>query len=387
MIRGAGILWLMILLCCGLAAGCSNQDGGSSEPAPTRPRPTVLVQQLSPADISFEQTFVGHVEGIESVEVRAQVSGILRKRFFRDGEAVQAGQVLFEIEPGPFQAQVDQAASRVTSLKARLDNARRDLDRAVPLAERNSISQRDRDLVQTEYESAKAGLAEAEATLRAARIELDQTRIKAPIGGFASMAEHNEGSLIAAGSPDSLLTTIHNVHKVQIVFSVPDTQVRRIQGFLASERAVMDKTVPARLSIDQNHAYPHNGTMTFGNPVISRETGCMLAKAVFPNPDRTLLPGQVVRIHLSLLTFPAAIAIPEQAVLQGQTGAMVVVVDDAQTASFRPIEILTRVGRQLVVSSGLDGTERIIVEGTGKVGPGMPVNVRENPEPDSRTQG
>lgn len=356
------------------SAGLAEDKEGAP---PERPAPQVLVQRLLARDIPLTRTFVGHVEGLNSAEVRAQVSGILKKRLFRDGESVRAGQVLFEIDAAPYQAVADQAASRVASIRSRLANAKRDLDRAVPLAERKSISQRDRDAVQTEYESAKAGLAEAEAALRSALIDLDLTRVKAPIAGFASMALHTEGSLVTAGSPESLLTTIYSMDSVQVIFSVADAQVRRIKRMVAGGRAVMNTTVPARLTIDAGLDYAHEGTMVFGNPVISRETGCMLAKANFPNPDKELLPGQVVRITLDLLIFKDALAVPEHAVLQGRDGAAVIVVGEGDIASFRPIEVLTRVDRSVLIGSGLEAGERIIVEGVNKVGPGMRVAPRD----------
>jgi membrane fusion protein (multidrug efflux system) len=372
----------MVATLCIFFLGSAGWAEDKEDSPPERPAPLVLVQRLLAQDIPLTKTFVGHVEGLNSAEVRAQVSGILKKRLFRDGESVRAGQVLFEIDAAPYQAVADQAASRVASIRSRLANAKRDLDRAVPLAERKSISQRDRDAVQTEYESAKAGLAEAEAALRSALIDLDLTRVKAPIAGFASMALHTEGSLITAGSPESLLTTIYGMDSVQVIFSVSDAQVRRIKRVVAGGRAVMNTTVPARLTIDAGLDYAHEGTMVFGNPVISRETGCMLAKANFPNPDKELLPGQVVRITLDLLTFKDAIAVPEHAVLQGRDGAAVIVVGDGDIASFRPIEVLTRVDRSVLIGSGLEAGERIIVEGVNKVGPGMRVAPREEADSD-----
>ena len=367
----------MVAMLCIFFLGSAGLAEDKEGAPPERPAPQVLVQRLLAQDIPLTRTFVGHVEGLNSAEVRAQVSGILKKRLFREGESVRAGQVLFEIDAAPYQAVADQAASRVASIRSRLANAKRDLDRAVPLAERKSISQRDRDAVQTEYESAKAGLAEAEAALRSALIDLDLTRVKAPIAGFASMALHTEGSLITAGSPESLLTTIYSMDSVQVIFSVSDAQVRRIKRMVAGGRAVMNTTVPARLIIDAGLDYAHEGTMVFGNPVISRETGCMLAKANFPNPDKELLPGQVVRITLDLLTFKDAIAVPEHAVLQGRDGAAVIVVGEGDIASFRPIEVLTRVDRSVLIGSGLEAGERIIVEGVNKVGPGMRVAPRD----------
>ncbi|GAU08620.1 efflux RND transporter periplasmic adaptor subunit [Desulfoplanes formicivorans] len=379
---------LLGLLLTSLWSCLPENENKTSKKGAIPPAPMVLVDKVTPADIPLQRTFTGHVEGIRSAEVRAQVTGILEKRLYDEGKKVKAGDVLFEIDPSSYQAVVDQAAARVASIRARLARAKRDLDRALPLAERNSISQRDLDAVQTEYESSRAGLAEAEAALRAARINLDLTRVKAPIDGFASMARHNVGSLIQAGSSQSLLTTIHDVDTVQVVFPVSDTQVRRIQGYLADGRAVMNTPISAHLFIDEEHPYPHAGNMVFGNPVISRETGCMIAKASFPNPEKTLLPGQVVRVTLDILTFINALAVPEQAVLQGRDSAMVIVVAPDDTTRFKPIEILARVGRLVLVASGLEGDERIIVEGVRKVGPGMKVNPRmANPADQSGTTG
>jgi len=379
-IPGQWFRTVMIVAACVLSfAGCLNEDAGKAEPdnAPQRQAPSVLVLQVAPRDIVLTPTFVGHVEGLNSAEVHAQVNGILKKRLFQDGQSVRAGQVLFEIDPASYQAKVDQAASRVNSIRARLNNAKRDFDRVVPLAARKSISQRDRDQVQTEYESARAELAEAEAVLRSALIDLDLTRVKAPIAGFASMALRNEGTLVTAGSPESLLTTIYVMDPVNVVFSVSDTQIRNIREYLENGRAILHEPIPARLFIDADREYAHQGKMVLGNPVISRETGCMISKAVFPNPDKTLLPGQVVRINLDFMTFKGAIAVPNHAVLQGREGAAVVVVGDGDITSFRPIEVLARVGRDVLVASGLEPGERIIVEGVNKVGPGMRVAPRE----------
>jgi len=379
-IPGRWFRTVMIVAACVFSfAGCLNEDAGKAKPdnAAQRQAPSVLVQQVAPRDIVLTPTFVGHVEGLNSAEVHAQVNGILKKRLFQDGQSVRAGQVLFEIDPASYQAKVDQAASRVTSIRARLNNAKRDFDRVVPLAARKSISQRDRDQVQTEYESARAELAEAEAVLRFALIDLELTKVKAPIAGFASMALRSEGTLITAGSPESLLTTIYVMDPVHVVFSVSDTQIRKIREYLESGRAVIHEPIPTRLFIDADREYAHQGKMVLGNPVISRETGCMISKAVFPNPDKTLLPGQVVRINLEFLTFKDAIAVPNHAVLQGREGATVVVVGDGDITSFRPIEVLARVGRDVLVASGLDPGERIIVEGVNKVGPGMQVAPRE----------
>jgi membrane fusion protein (multidrug efflux system) len=380
MIPGRWFRTIMIVAVCVFSfAGCLSEDTGKTESdnAAQRPGPSVLVQSITPRDIVLTPTFVGHVEGLTSAEVRSQVNGILKKRLFQEGQSVRAGQVLFEIDPASYQAKVDQAASRVTSIRARLNNAKRDLDRVVPLAARKSISQRDRDQVQTEYESARAELAEAEAVLRSARIDLDLTKVKAPLAGLASMALHNEGTLITAGSPESLLTTVYVMDPVQVVFSVSDTQIRKIRGYMESGRAILHEPIPARLSIDADQEYAHQGTMVFGNPVISRETGCMISKAVFPNPDKKLLPGQVVRITLDFLTFKDAVAVPDYAVLQGRDGATVVVVGDGDIASFRPIEVLARVGRDVLVASGLEAGERVIIEGVNKIGPGMRVAPRE----------
>jgi len=331
------------------------------------------VERIMRRDIPYTQTFVGHVEGQHSAEVHAQVSGILQKRVYKEGESVAKGQVLFEIDPAPYQAQVDQALGRVNSVRARLANAQRDMERAIPLARRNSISQREKDMVQAAFDAARAEMEEAQAALRAARIQLDLTRVRAPIAGFASMALRTEGSLITAGAPNSLLTTVNNMDTVQVVFSVSDSLVRRIKGHLNRNRATMGKTVAATLVIDGDHPYPHEGTLAFGNPVINRDTGSMIGKALFPNPDRELLPGQVVRLNLHLMTFRNALAVPQHAVLQTDQGSMVAVVDEEDRVSFRPISVAAILDREFLIDTGLTGNERVVVEGVNKIAPGMKV--------------
>ncbi len=344
-----------------------------------RPAPEVTVRTLARENVVFEQSFTGYVEGERTVEVRAQVSGVLTARRYEEGAFVKEGQVLFEIEPARYQAAYDQAAARLETVRARFTNASRDQARAAPLAQRSAISPREFDTVQAEFNAAKAAQSEAEAALRAAKIQLDFTQVKAPISGYATMARMAEGSLVTAGSPtDSLLTSINYMDSVNVIFSVSDALVRRISGYISRDQAELLKNAEANLEVAKGDIYLHRGRVAYGNAVISRTTGSMMAKALFPNPEHELLSGQIVRISASLLTFPNALVVPQHAVLQGQGGALALVVKADDTVEFRPVTTLVGIlPNAFLVTAGLEAGERIIIEGVGKVGPGMKVHPQE----------
>ncbi len=339
------------------------------------PPPAVSYITVAREDVGFTKTFVGHVEGERFVQVRAQVSGLLKSRLYEEGALVQKGQPLFQIDPGQYKAAYEQAQGRLEAMRARFTNAARDYERAVPLARGNAISPREFDKVQAEHNAAKASLDEAAAALSAAAMRLELATVVAPVTGYATMANLEEGSLVAASSPaDSLLTTINSMENVNVIFAVPDSLVRRIEGYIRNNGAEIYRNAEAELEIDQNLPYPHKGRITYGNAVVSRQTGSMLARALFPNPEYRLLSGQVVRISVKLLTFHNAVLLPQHAVLQGQGGSLAVVLKDDDTVEFRPVSVLAGIKpNYFVVVSGLESGERVVVEGTGKVGPGSKV--------------
>lgn len=390
-----GLQRIRIFLVCLLFvffAGCSDNGAPATPPEP--PAPSVTVITLAPQDLFLTQEFAGHVEGRQSVQVRAQVSGLLKRRAYAEGSWVEQGQLLFEIDDARYRALEEQAASRLARAQARLQNAERDLNRSRPLAERNSISARELDAIKADYGSARADVGEAEAGLQEARLQLALTMVQAPISGYAGMAEKSEGALInATSSEGSLLVDINDTSSVRVLFAVPEALVRRTQRYMTENGARMEQPMSACLLLDKDQVYPHQGGMEFGNAVVRRETGTMRARAVFPNPERSLFPGQIVRIRMRVLRFPGALAVPQTALAYNAEGASLAVVNDKDAVSFCPVKVEGPLNAAFLIlpGSAVRAGDRVIVEGINKVRPGMTVKPRtkkeDTPQGETRPAG
>jgi membrane fusion protein (multidrug efflux system) len=343
------------------------------------PAPLVGVKTLKPQNFVYALEFTGRVEGAQSVQVRAQVDGVVKARRYREGEWVEKGKVLFEIESAEYQARFDVAQARAWQAEAAKVKAERNFERARELRKLNSISEREYDGAEGAFVSARADLAGARAALDSVRMELDKTRVRAPISGYADMAQAQPGALVLAMSPtDSLLTTISNTREIQVIFHVPASRVRAMQELVRQKRAVFKEPVVATLLLDNDAPYPHPGVMRFGSGVVNPQTGNMASKAEFPNPEGQLASGQFVRIRLAALEFPNALLLPQSAVqYQGQT-ALATIVDAQGMAQVTPFDAIGPFNGQFVLtpSDALKADTTIIVEGINKVRPGMKVRVR-----------
>ncbi len=380
--NGTFKIGLMLLLVCSLY-GCRGEEA-SNAGEPGGGGPAVKVVTLKPTDLVLRREYTGFVEGRQEVRVRAQVDGLLLKKNYQEGAWVEKGQVLFQIDDSRYLALVDQAKARLKGAETRRDYAEKDLERARSLMERKTIAQRDLNSAETEYTNAAAAVEEAEAVLKEATVRWEMTSVRAPVSGYAGMAEQMEGALISSASAEGgLLTNIYDTSSVKVVFSVPEAQVRGIRRLLADYGLTLNPDLEATLLIDANEVYPHPGHMEYGNASVDRASGTMLARAVFPNPDRELFNGQIVRIRLDLLRIPGRLALPQTAVMQSREGQAVAVVEADGQVSFQPVETDGPVDSFFIVKPGgpVQEGSKVIIEGFSKVRPGMKVQVVE-PGPD-----
>ncbi|NDW04685.1 efflux RND transporter periplasmic adaptor subunit [Jiella pacifica] len=341
--------------------------------APNMPPPQVTVVTLEAKDVPVVYEYPGRIVASREVEVRARVGGILLGREFEEGARVEKGDLLFRIDPATYQAQVALAKAQVAQAEAQLSQARRSEERALALTKRGASSQSTLDDAVSARELAEAQVEAAEAQLRTAQLSLDYATVTAPVGGITRLEQVPEGSLLSTGD---LLTKISQIDPVYANFSAADTEAATIREMVARSTLegvdeVSELTVEIVFGDGAN--YGETGRIDFTSTSIDTETGTILSRAVMPNPNGKLLPGQFVRLKLNGLVARDAILIPAEALMQGPQGVFVYTVDDKNVAAVAPIEIDRQIADGYLVKSGLKAGDKLITKGVVKVRPGAPV--------------
>ena len=376
--KGLLFAGLSILL---MLTGCSGQDGeGQQAGAGGMPPAAVVVQQATLADVTVRQDYAGRARGAREVEVRARISGILEQRLYEEGQMVREGDALFRIDRKPAAAALQRARAQRQVAEADVQQAEREWNRISSLFERNAVSERDRDSAQSALELARASLAVANAGVAQAELDLGYTDVTAPISGVTSLEDFPEGSLIDTGT---LLTTIVQLDPVHVRFALPenDANIRRAarEGMVRTDQ---EQNVSARLVLADGSEYGLDGRIDFTASTLDPRTGTVSARAVFPNPEQVIVPGQFVRVRVELQSFDDVITVPERAVTQGQNGPVVYVVDEDSKARVREVELgPVSDGRQILLS-GLDEGDRYIVSGLVNLRDGAAVNVTNPDSPE-----
>ncbi len=349
-----------IVLSCGAAL---------AQAAGAMPPPAVGVIQLQARPVPVVNELPGRIAATRTAEVRARVSGILQERVFQQGSMVKKGDVLFRIEPRLFRVRVESAEASLQKAKAVQANARQQLERQKTLMDRNVTSGVAYDEAVANLAQANADVGLAEAALAEARINLDYTEVRAPITGIIGGALVTEGALVTAEGA-SALALIQQVDPVYADFT------QSAQELLALKRAVEQKTLasPApgearvELVMDDGTVYGQPGRLLFASASVAPTTGQVTLRAEFPNSKGDLLPGMYVRVRLEQAVRQAGVTVPQRAVVRTPTGeAQVYVLGDDNTAQARPVTLGRSLGQDWVVEAGLDGSERIVVDGVQKV--------------------
>lgn len=349
--------------------------GAFAQAGPGAPPPAVTVIEVKPGKVPITYEYAARVAASREVEVRAQASGILLKRNFNEGAEVEAGDVLFEIEPAPYEAEVAIARARLQQAEARLSQATRDAERTARLAATGTVAEKTRDDAQSAKELATAEVAAARAQLEAAELQLGYTKVAAPIDGVTSLEQVPEGSLIGTTGESSLLTRITQRQPVHVYFSASQEEIAEARRLLEAqgmwERA--GEIVDVRIMFGDGHYYPQAGKIDFAASGLDPATGTLRLRAVVPNPERRLLPGQFVRAIVTGLTLQDAIVVPHEAVLQSPQGQFVYTVNSDGRAELRPVHLGREVEGGWIAESGLQPGDRLVTEGIIKLRPGIPV--------------
>ncbi|MNO65046.1 Efflux pump periplasmic linker BepD precursor [compost metagenome] len=367
----------------GLSAVFVSISQAAEEPAgAAHPAPPVTVETAQSGSIPLSLEYSARTAGFREVEVRAQVSGILQKRFYEEGRPVKQGQQLFLIDQRPYQAALAQAKGSLAQTQARYRQTDRDLRRIRELQKKGFASESELDRYISAFEQAKADVQAAKANVDSKQIDLNYTTVIAPISGVASKETRSEGSLVVASDPNSsLLTKLTQLDPVYVNFAVPDTDVRQLNDGVKSGRLQLpaDGKLNTEIRFGDGTQYPIDGVVDFTDSFVNTGTGTVNARAVVPNPDQQLIPGQFVRVTVKGLTRKDGITIPERALAQGPRGTFVYVVDKDGFARVRQVVAPLTVSGRWVIDSGVDAGDRVIVDGLPKVRPDQPVKIVETP--------
>ena len=363
----AGLCALLLLL-----SACKKETAAPAAPTQSPP-PEVGITVVQPQSVRLTSELPGRTAPRLIAEVRPQVSGIIQKRLFTEGTDVKTGQVLYQIDPALYRAEVARAEAALTRAMANVTSIRQRFERYRELVKINAVSQQDYDDTSAALRQAEAEVEVAKAALQTARINLDYTTVKAPISGRIGRSAVTDGALVTANQPQALATiqqldTIY-VDVVQTTAELLNLKRNIDSGLLrGGERAKVD------LLLEDGTAYPLAGELKFSEVTVDQSTGSVTLRAIFPNPDHLLLPGMFVRAIVTEGVNDEAILVPQRGVNRNPAGnATVMTVNGEEKVEPRVIQVVRTVGEQWLVSGGLLPGDRVILEGLQKARPGTPV--------------
>ncbi len=376
LVAGTALALLATLAACG--------KGGPPAGFHGMPPAMVTFEVVTARDLPVEREYVGQTNGSREVEIRARVNGIIEKRLYEEGSVVKAGQALFRLDSATYAAAAAQAEAAVASAEANMKLAERDYARLKPLVEAKAISQKEWDTATSTLDVTRAQLKQAQAQLQAARVDLGYTDIRAPISGVVGRALKVEGAL-ANASGDSLLATLAQTDPLHVNFTIAESDRSATQGEIAAGTLKLPKTgYVVKLKTSDGQWLKQTGRLDFADYRADANTGAYAARAVVPNSDGTLTPGQFVRVVLTGAVRANAIALPQRAVLDGPMGKFVYVVGKGQdgkpAAEPRPVvpgDWVTLPGKDAngwVIRSGLKAGDQVVVDGMARIfAPGQPI--------------
>jgi RND family efflux transporter MFP subunit len=368
-------------LLCGsvlILGGC----GGSKAAAPAPPPPSVEVATVVQRDTPIYSDWVATLDGYVNAEIQPRVSGYIIKQNYREGAVVRKGEVLFEIDPRPLKAALDQAKAQVAQAEAQLGKASLDVERDTPLAAARAIAQSQLDTEVQAKLAAQASVLAAKANVEQAELNLEFTKVTSLVSGIAGIARVQIGNLVG---PSSILTSISQVDPIKAYFTVSEQVFMDFHRRFPTERSVEEqrKRMPLQLILGDGSIYEHIGTISFADREVNAATGTIRVAGLFPNPNNLLRPGGYGRVRLSARTATGAMLVPQRAVTELQGAYQVAVVSTDNKVSIRPVTVGDRVGNLWIVTDGLKAGERVIVEGLLKIRDGAAVNVVAGKSPQT----
>ncbi len=361
-------LGMLLLVSCG--------GGSKVEQAP----PEVFVMETRAERVPIYQEFIGQVYGQKDIRIPARVEGFLEGIFFQQGSMVKKGQLLYTIDPQPFEANVAAKLSQLAEAKTLLAKAQSDLNRIRPLAEINAVSQSELDAAVAQFEAAQAGVKAAQANLRAARIQLSYTRIKSPITGLIGKTQAKVGDFVGRSPNPVVLNTVSKIDTILVDFFLTETQYLELaRAYLSGENKEIEhirnpEDQNLKLVLADGSVHPYGGGIVFVDRNVDPSTGAILVEAFFPNPRKLVRPGQYAKVRAEVDVVENGILIPQRAISEFQGIYRVFVVNDSNIVQLREVKTGPTIGDRWLIREGLKPGEKVVVEGIQLVRPGMKVN-------------
>jgi RND family efflux transporter MFP subunit len=343
--------------------------------APQVVAPILTVATVEQRNVSLYGDWVATLDGFVNAQIQPQVSGYMIKQDYREGSVVQSDQVLFEIDPRPFQATLDQAEGQLAQVQAQLELARINVKRDTPLAEAHAIAQSQLDNEVQQQAAQGAAVRTAEANVEQARLNLGFTKVRSLVTGIAGRAMTQVGSLV---SQSTALTTVSQVNPIKVYFSISEQEYLGLSGRVkAGAKADLlrsGNSISLQLALGNGNIYPYKGQIVFVDRQVNPQTGTIQIAGSFPNPQNLLRPGQFGRIKAETEVRHDALLIPQRAVNELQGSYQVAVVDSNNTVQIRNVALGPQLGSDLIITSGINPNERVVTEGVSKLKDGMRVS-------------
>ena len=369
------IKYAYIFLVCVMAILLLSACDKKPPPPPKLPI-EVSVMQIKAQDTPIDFEYVGQTESPNEVELRARVAGFLDKQVYTDGEFVSAGQIMFQMDPKPFEAKLLTAKGQLAQQQSRLEVAQATLARVIPLAAQNAVSQQTLDTVTGDEKEAQAAVIAAMGQVQVAELNLSYTTIISPISGLSRNSTPNEGAYLVVGN---VLSSVSGIDPMNVNFSVSENELFSYRDNVAEGllEAPKDSEFQVQLTLADGSIFPNIGYISFANPSFSKDTGTFLVRAVFKNTNGQLRPGQFVRAKVSGASRKNAIIVPQTAVLQGAKSHFVWVLNKDNQAEQRMVEVGDWIGNDWLINDGLKAGERVVVEGAIRVKAKKPLKITE----------
>jgi RND family efflux transporter MFP subunit len=354
-----------------LPTGCAKKQAAPQVVAPI----PVTVATVEQRDVSLYGDWVATLDGFVNAQIQPQVSGYMIKQNYREGSVVQSGEVLFEIDPRPFQATLDQAEGQLAQAQAQLELAKINVKRDTPLAEAHAIAQSQLDNEVQQQAAQGAAVRTSEANVEQARLNLGFTKVRSLVTGIAGRAQTQVGSLV---SQSTGLTTVSQVNPIKVYFSISEQEYLGLSGRVkAGGKADLlrsGNSIPLQLTLGNGSVYPFKGQIVFVDRQVNPQTGTIQIAGSFPNPQNLLRPGQFGRIKAETEVRHDALLIPQRAVNELQGSYQVAVVDSNNMVQIRNVALGPQLGSDLIITSGIKPDERVVTEGVPKLKDGMRVS-------------
>ena len=372
------VLSILVLMVFMVVACSKGKDDSAASQAMDMPQMLVSATKAIVLDIPWNKEYPAEVAGSLEVQVRAQVSGILKERLYNEGEYVQKDKVLFIIDPQEYQIALEKAEASLEQANTEVQRTKRDYERMAELIKDNAVSRKDYDDSLSDYEKAQANYRTEKSAVDDAKRNLGYSKVKAPIAGIARKENHSVGSLISTNGDDSsLLTTMVRINPLHINFSIPGRELAQLKDNIESEKMALNEKAVVDVLIGEK-VYPHPGKIIFFDSAEDSQTSAFSIKVEVPNPGSNgdLYPGQFVKVRIKSITFKNAVLIPQSALIESPTGTVVYVVNTSSNNIVEVVPVSAEIKDSIaVVYSGLKGDETVVSGGSLKIREGMSVNV------------